>query len=292
MWKRILTKILTVITFLLATALTVCVLLHITVEASAAEISSANQIEENKNTIMENEEVKIQTHEEYYDIIRYQKNLYKIPHLSLNREPGVTESGYVEKYTEVPHYFQSFYPKVRYGDSNIRKSGCGITCVSMVLTYLLDEEVSIEELAQKYSRHKVKFGSSFELFTDSARDYGVTIEKKAWNWEEVMEAMKNGQVAIGRPRTKSIFTDGGHYIVLAGLTEDGKILVRDPNLYNYSIWNYPVREDGYLNGFEEKSLKYHCFPFFIYEKKDLEAVAARTEAEEVNFAETQTNANS
>jgi len=277
-WKRILT----IVTFMIATALTVCVLLGVATEVSAAEVNSVSQIEENQPTTVEAEVDETKPEEANYDIIEYKGYQYKLPHISLNREPRVTESGYVEKYTEVPHYFQSYYHHIRYGDSNIGKSGCGIACVSMVLTYLLDEEVTIEELAQKYFRYKVEGGSSYNLFPDSAEDYGVTIEKQTWNWQEVMTALEEGHVVIANVRAPSIFTTGGHFIVLSGITEDGRILVRDPNLYNFSIWNYPVREDGYANGFEEKSIMYGCHSCWIYEKKDIEAVEARLEAEIFN----------
>lgn len=281
-WRRILTLAATI----LAIALTLSALQQIIVEADAAEVTPEVQIVETESATAETE-----VEELNYDLIEYEELNYKIPHLSLNREPGVTESGYVEKYTEVPHYFQSYYPHVAYGNSNIRRSGCGVACVSMVLTYLLDEEVTIEELAKKYFLCKVEGGSSNTLFTYSARDYGVTIVKQANNWEEVMEALKNGHVAIGTANSKSLFTNGGHFIVLAGITEEGKILVRDPNLYNYSIWNYPDREQGYLYGFEENSLKYNCFPFYIYEKKDLEAVTARNENEAQHATITEVNEN-
>lgn len=274
-WRRILTFVATI----LAVAITLSALQQIIVETNAAEVKQEIQIVETEPVAVETEAEETEPEEANYDILEYERRQYKIPHFCLNREPGVTESGYVENYSEVPHYFQSYYPDIKYGNSSIREGGCGIACVSMVLTYLLDEEVSIKELAQKYFTRKVEGGSSYTLFTDSARDYGVTIVKRAYNWKEVKEALENGQVAIGTPNSKSLFTNGGHFIVLAGLTEDGKILVRDPNLYNYSIWNYPDREQGYLYGFEERSLKYNCFPFFIYEKKDLEAVAARIENE-------------
>lgn len=274
-WKRILS----IVAFLIATALTVCVLSGVAVEASATEVNSGRQIEETQPTTVETEVEEPQPEEANYEIIEYEGNQYKLPYISLNREPGVTEFGYVEKYTEVPHYIQSYYPNVRYGDSNIRRSGCGIACISMVFTYLLDEEVNIEELAQKYFRYKVDGGSCYTLFPDSAEDYGVTIVKQTSNWEEIMFALEEGHVAIVNVRAPSIFTTGGHYIVLSGITEDGRILVRDPNLYNFSIWNYPVREDGYANGFEEKSIKYGCYSGWIYEKKDLDAVAERVEAE-------------
>lgn len=278
MWKRILT-----LAMMLLTVGQVIVLPEqVVVKAKAAEVSTEYQIEETQATIEE-------TEEKNYDIIEYEGNQYKIPHLSLNREPGVTESGYIERFTEVPHYYQSLYPDTKYGNSNIRKSGCGIACLSMVLTYLLDEEVPIEYLAQKYGKYKTKYGSDFGLFNDTASEYGLTVTKVS-DWKSVKEALENGQVVVANPRSKSIFTDGGHYIVLSGLTPDGKILVRDPNLYNYSIWNYPIREKGYAEGFEEETLKYHCFPCWIYGKKDLDAIATRaTQFDGLNFTATATD---
>lgn len=222
----------------------------------------------------------IETENENASAFEYEGLKFVVPHLSSNREPQVTESGYTEKITEVPHYFQSFYPNTRYGDSNLRKSGCGITCVSMVFSYLLDQEIMPDVLAEQYTRYKVDGGSSWTLFPDSAEDYGITIEAQVFNWDEVVEALKNGHVVIANPSSPSIFTDGGHFIVLFGITEDGKILVRDPNLYNYSIWTSDILKNGFAEGFDEKSLKYSCFPCWIYQLKDLDTVAARAEIQE------------
>lgn len=285
MWKRILTLAM----MLLTVGQVIGLPEQVVIKANAAEVSHEYQIEETQATIEETEiiEGENETEEKNYEIIEYQGEKYKIPHLSLNREPGVTESGYVEKFTEVPHYFQSYYPDTKYGDSNIRRAGCGIASLSMVLTYLLDREVPIEYLAQRYGKYKTKYGSDFGLFNDTAAEYGLTVEQ-VHDWKSVKEALENAQIVVANPRSKSIFTDGGHYIVLSGLTPDGKILVRDPNLYNYSIWNYPIREKGYAEGFEEESLKYHCFPCWIYGKKDLDAIAARaTQSDELGFDTTE-----
>lgn len=216
------------------------------------------------------------------EIFEYEGQEYIVPQLSINREARVTECGYVEKYTEVPHFFQTFYPKTKYGNSSVRQGGCGITCVSMVLTYLLDEEVGIEELAKKYYTYKVADGSSYNLFYDSAEDYGVTVSKAIYDWETVLTALKDGKVVIANPKAPSLFTTGGHFIVLAGLTEDGKIIVKDPNLYNYGVQNYEVRQDGYANGFNEENIKYSCLPCFIYEEKDWEKIAKRVEIDNIN----------
>ena len=207
-------------------------------------------------------------------LFEYEDREYIVPPISLNREPRVSSSGYVEKYTEVPHFFQTFYPDVMYGNTSVRQGGCGITCVAMVFTYLLDREIKVEDLASKYFRYKGKDGSSYSLFQDSAKDYGIEVSGPIYDWEVVKESLEDGHVIIANPRKPSIFTEGGHFIVLSGLTEDNKIIVKDPNLYNYSIWNYDAREEGYANGFEEKYIK-SCIPCWIYEIKDIEKVATQ-----------------
>lgn len=191
------------------------------------------------------------------------------------------ECTYVEKFTEVPYYNQLDYYNTRYGDSTVKRSGCGITCYAMVLTYLLDTEIKPDELAEMYHKYKVKSGSAHTLFTETTEDWGVTVEKcswkKAWGEGEVMEALKNGQPIIASVGSDSVFTDGGHFIVLYGLTEDGKILVRDPNGANYMGRGFLV--DGFANGFEPSYFRGISASYFIYGEKDLEAIAAQAKME-------------
>lgn len=198
-------------------------------------------------------------------------------------EPKETEFVYVEKFEEVPHYFQTDYPDTpygRYGDT-VASDGCGITSLAMVLSYLLDEEILPDELAEKYGKYCTGNGSTWELFPDSAEDFGVTIEKQAFSWSDVVKALKNGRVVIANAKGGSIFTSGGHFIVLDGITEDGKILVKDPYRGNYAKKNKQLRE-GFANGFDQKHLKYACSCWWIYAPKDVDSLAVK--AEELYYA--------
>lgn len=195
--------------------------------------------------------------------------------LVLQTEP-IEEIPYVEKFPEVPLFFQTDYPNTRYGHATVATHGCGIASLSMILTYLLDREIMPDTLAEEYGRYNGEHGSSWNLFPDSAADYGVTIEKQTWKWEDVVEALKNGQVCIANAQKESIFTNGGHFIVLYGITEEGRILVRDPNKYNYGEWSSKILKEGFANGFEQKSVQYNCFPCWIYAKKDLDAIAEQS----------------
>lgn len=216
--------------------------------------------------------------EEDPNLVIFKNREYYIPFISLNNEPMVSSSGYVEQITEVPHYIQHYYEDTNYGNhGTVASHGCGITSLAMVYSYLLDKEISPDELAAKYGRYNTEVGSDYGLFNNTAADYGLVVEKQTYNWNDVYTALLNGHVVIANPTNPSIFTDGGHYIVLAGLTEDGKIIVRDPSIYNYGKWSGNVLKEGFANGFDEKSLKYHCFPCWIYQLKDIEAVAKRAE---------------
>lgn len=170
-----------------------------------------------------------------------------------------------EEIPEVPLYFQADYAHVPYGRyGTVASHGCGITCVAMAFTYLLDYEILPDELALEFGHYNTEHGSYHSLFPDSAEVYGLTGEQ-TYDWDTVVEALENGQIVIANP-TQDIFTDGGHFILLYGITEDGKILVHDPNKYNYTKgWTLM---DGFENGFEQKYIKW-CSPFWIYQEKDI-----------------------
>lgn len=170
-----------------------------------------------------------------------------------------------EQITEVPLYFQADYPHVPYGRyGSVASHGCGITCVAMAFTYLLDYEILPDELALEFGHYNTEHGSYHSLFPDSAEVYGLTGEQ-TYDWETVVEALEAGHIVIANP-TQDIFTDGGHFILLYGITDEGRILVHDPNKYNYTkSWTL---KDGFENGFDQKYLKW-CSPFFIYQLKDI-----------------------
>lgn len=171
-----------------------------------------------------------------------------------------------ENYISVPHYFQGDYPNDPYGKfGSVATHGCGITSLAMVATYLLDKDVTPVELAQIYADYNTKTGSKWILFPDSAKDMGLTIILETWDVRLVAEELKNGSVAIACCSENSIFTDGGHFIVITGITHDGKFLVQDPYIGNYTIRN-SILDDGFKNGFDQKYF-WACHPIWVYAPK-------------------------
>lgn len=322
MWKRILT----LVTFLLALAVSLSVLGYLITEVKAIEIEETVEIitfqpafEENETAetipqetdvaeiILEETEaaetipeetaveetiaVEIELEAEDDGIIEFEGKQYNITSIPWNREPSVTESGYVERITEVPHYIQHYYRDARYGNhGSVASHGCGITCLAMVYTYLLDQEVMPDYLGEKFGRYNTPVGSDWGVFTATGEYFDIDVVK-THKWHEALEALENGHLVIAQANPDSIFTDGGHFILLYGLTEDGKIMVKDPSIYNYSVESSYLLKEGFDNGFNHENVKYNCHPFWIFQHKDLEEIAARVEAEELNLAELMPNEN-
>ena len=65
--------------------------------------------------------------------------------------------------------------------------------------------------------------------------YGISSAK------ELREALKDGKLIVAL-MSKGHFTSGGHFIVLRGLTEGGKVLVADPSSYTRSLkeWDMSI----------------------------------------------------
>lgn len=202
--------------------------------------------------------------------------LYTMPKIVTRTEPMVSESGYVEKIVEFPHYLQQSYPRTNYGNhGTVSSHGCGITSCAMVYTYLLDREIYPDELAAEYGRFNTPVGSDYALFETSAADLGLEVTR-SYIWKEVVEALENGCIVIANVRSDTIFTQGGHYIVYHGITEDGRILIKDPNIYNYGQWTHEGLSEGFKIGFDPKYVRY-SFPCWIYSPKDIEEVALNAE---------------
>ena len=82
--------------------------------------------------------------------------------------------------------------------------------------------------------------------------------------QDVLRALNEGKVAIAMMDSESIFTTTQHFIVLAGMTEEGKILVNDPFEPNYTASVY--MENAYANGFPDYDIMRGFSGAWIYDK--------------------------
>jgi hypothetical protein len=170
------------------------------------------------------------------------------------------ESSKPTTYDKIPLYSQCDYPDVPYSSGTVATSGCGITCLAMVATYLLDKEYLPDELAEKYNNREM---TNVEKLEYGSADLQLPFVKKVYTTHQIMAALKQGQVAIVLVKEDSLFTDTGHFVVFTGLTEEGRILVNDPNGNNYKKYKLQY---GFKNGFSQEDVLVGISGAWIYDK--------------------------
>lgn len=146
-----------------------------------------------------------------------------------------------------PLYNQLDYPNKRFGSGTVATSGCGITSLAMVATYLTGHTYLPDELAGYFGGYGENNVQRMEY---GAKQMRLPIHK-ADNIRQIFSAMKEGNIAILLMNHLSIFTETQHFIVLNGMTKDGKYLVADSYAPNYEKWDL---KRGFEEGFEEKDL--------------------------------------
>lgn len=145
------------------------------------------------------------------------------------------------------YYNQQDYDD-KYGKYTIAEAGCGPTSMAMILTYLTGEEVTPIEAAEWSEEHKyVNGGTYFGYFSAISDEYGLDYTEYTESSgdriteEAICEHLRNGEKIIIHmgPGT---FTNQGHYIVLTGINDDGKITIADPytEKFNDRTWDPSV----------------------------------------------------
>ena len=129
--------------------------------------------------------------------------------------------------------------------ANLMWQGCGITCGSMVMSYLTGIEelnpIDIASYDDAIKNDMIPYANE-RLGTNIASDHGVS-------WQEVIDALTDGHMAIilvgnhahipeiapyrGQDTWAST---SGHFIVLLGIMPDGTIAVHDPARAGASYW--------------------------------------------------------
>lgn len=142
--------------------------------------------------------------------------------------------------TDVVYYNQK---DVKWGDlsygtsDNIAESGCGPTALAIVVSSLTDTKINPKEMADwayENGYYIPNGGSYHSLIPEGAEHYGLFVTgARANEGQKIIDALSNGKLVIAI-MGKGTFTSTGHFIVLRGVTSEGKILVADPFSINYS----------------------------------------------------------
>lgn len=167
-----------------------------------------------------------------------------------------------QEYISVPLYYQTDYPDVVYGTGTIESGGCSITSVAMVATYLTGYEYLPDELAYYFGG---RAGNDLARLEYASKALGLSYEKPE-NWHHTLAALQQGKIAIVLVSGNSAFTDSQHFLVLTGLTEDGKVLVNDSYAPNYEKWDL---KQGFENGFDESAIIAGYQGAWVYDKASM-----------------------
>lgn len=141
---------------------------------------------------------------------------------------------------EVVYFNQSEEPwaTAPYGPDTIGGYGCGPTVMSMLVSSLTDQTVDPAAMAQwAYQQGYCAAGSGSynSLIPGAAEAYGLNLQ--TWtdlSAQGLSQALASGHVFVAL-MTRGHFTARGHFILLRGLTLEGKVLVADPNSRERSL---------------------------------------------------------
>ena len=150
--------------------------------------------------------------------------------------------------TEVVYFNQldSRWKDVMYGTSGtIGTSGCGPTALSIVISSLTDRIVDPVEMSEWSVANGYRAegnGSFHSLIPNGAKAFGLIVEDNVQNDpQRIVDALAEGKLVVAI-MSKGHFTSSGHFIVLRGVTADGKILVADPASQSRSEqeWDFDI----------------------------------------------------
>ena len=162
---------------------------------------------------------------------------------------GVSYDGVVftDGETQVVYYNQldDRWINAPYGTDNVGGYGCGPTAMSIVVSSLTSETVDPAHMAQWAYENGYwcsKSGSYHNLIPEAAENWGLDVEGcSATEPQRIVDALADGKLVVAL-MTKGHFTSSGHFIVLRGVTADGKIMVADPASYTRSekAWDLSI----------------------------------------------------
>ena len=158
----------------------------------------------------------------------------------------------------IPLYDQKDYPDVPFGGGSIATSGCAPTSFAMVASYLLGRQVTpVDAMRWCGNAYYVPgIGTGWDYFYGAASHFGIRIIEETMDPQRVLQALAAGKPVISS-QNPGLFTGRGHFIVLRGVTADGKVLVNDPN--DSPGKNYASREFDMLREVNATSAKYWIF---------------------------------
>lgn len=135
--------------------------------------------------------------------------------------------------TSTPHLYQwdRRWAYTVYSSASFGLTGCGPTSLAMVyqgLKRTVDRTpFDMAVLAEERGYMSEFNGTDSAFFIDIAPELGLNCWEAYPDADNIREELRNGHVIIAN-LGPGYFTTNGHFFVLAGLTDDGQVIVNDP----------------------------------------------------------------
>ena len=140
-----------------------------------------------------------------------------------------------------PRWKDKFYG----GHDTIGKYGCGPTALAMAVSSITEQTITPDAMAV-WARENGYFcngsGSYHSLIPEGAAKFGLTVEKLGTpSSATVIEALCTGKIIVAL-MSQGHFTNSGHFVLVRGVTLDGKILLADPLSLDNSLkaWDLDI----------------------------------------------------
>ena len=153
-----------------------------------------------------------------------------------NQNQNIDQKEFVE-------YYKEDYANDSYGNgTTIASAGSGPTAMAMVVATLTDKEITPVDAANWSLEHGYRCygnGTYWTYFDAYAQENGLSCTQSNINGNSIMSSLQSGDpviVAVGPGE----YTDNGHFVVLTGLTDDGKVSIIDPNSRTKSSSTYDL----------------------------------------------------
>lgn len=136
---------------------------------------------------------------------------------------------------QIPIFYQwtSTWGYAKYGEEQIAIDGCGPTCLAMVAVGLTGDTSytpkKVADISMEIGTYLSDTGTTWDLMEKGPGQMGFqSWQMKSWSASAILQELESGHPVICSMKEGN-FTTQGHFIVLAGVAEDGKVLVNDPN---------------------------------------------------------------
>ena len=149
---------------------------------------------------------------------------------------------------KMPFYYQRTgpYADLPYHRHTIKTDGCGIVAFAMAASYLLERNVEPPELVKWAGRKFAGLsgrGTRGVFFVKASEAYGLFC-RPTNDLSEALHALRCGSPVIYyTKKSGGVFSVIPHYLVLSGITEEGRVLIHNPNGMNDGK-DFPIETIG------------------------------------------------